>query len=142
LSIVSLIDIVNCADVIVLEGGRRFGFMDKTLSGFGFAGQLRRKELEGNVPVELEVPGFVDYALYPATQMFEDLVMRNRLTNEIRHDNSSRGGKHKGHPKPPKEVYQMPCQRAAGAKVVEKQTKVKSEDVGVRPQFQQCGPPQ
>ncbi len=42
-------------DAFVLEGGRRFGFVDKPDSGFGIAGQIGREKLEGNVAVELEV---------------------------------------------------------------------------------------
>jgi len=50
--------------------------------------EVRIEELEGDVPVELVVTGFVDDAHSPATKVIEDLVVGNRLTDEGGHDNS------------------------------------------------------
>jgi hypothetical protein len=70
--------------------------MHESLLGFGVAGELRGKKLQCDGAVELEVLGFVDDAHASAADVLEDPVVRNRLTDEIRHDNSFRGGSKKG----------------------------------------------
>ena len=43
-------DVIDDADVIVLERGRGLRFVDEAVLGFGIARQIGRKELQGYVP--------------------------------------------------------------------------------------------
>jgi hypothetical protein len=63
--------------------------MYESLLGFGVAGELRGKKLQCDGAVELEVLGFVHDTHASTADVLEDPEVRNRLTDEIRHDNSS-----------------------------------------------------
>jgi hypothetical protein len=54
-----------------------------------------RKEFQCDDAVELGVVGLVDDAHAAFAELLEDLVVRNRLTDEARRDNSSSGGRMK-----------------------------------------------
>ncbi len=73
----SFIDVVNHADVVVLEGGSRLGFMDESLLGFGVSGEVRREELQRDNPLEARVLCLVDNAHSPASKLLEDSIMGN-----------------------------------------------------------------
>jgi hypothetical protein len=63
---------------------------------------LRREELQCYGTFELGVLGFVDHPHASTTELLEDLVVRNRLTDEGGHDNSSEEGEHRGNWASPK----------------------------------------
>jgi hypothetical protein len=52
--------------------------VDESLLCFGVASEIRGKELESDVPVELQILGFVDHAHTSAAEVFEYLVMTDR----------------------------------------------------------------
>jgi hypothetical protein len=63
--------------------------VDESLFGFEVAGEIGGKEFQGNETFEFEVLGFINDTHATAPKVLEDFVVRNRLTDEIRHDNSS-----------------------------------------------------
>ena len=70
------------------------------------AGEARAKtvgeELVGYSAFEFSVLGFVDNPHATTAELPEDLVVRNRLTDEEGHDNSSEEGEHRGNQTSPK----------------------------------------
>jgi hypothetical protein len=60
------------------EGGGRLGFALEAAQGGGVGSHVVGKELQGNVAVKLEVLGLVDHAHAAATDLTQDLVMRDR----------------------------------------------------------------
>jgi hypothetical protein len=58
----ALADLIDRADVRVVEDRGRLGLVDEPLPGLGVVGQLAGKELEGHGAPELEVVRFVDDA--------------------------------------------------------------------------------
>ena len=56
------------------EGGDCFGLPLEPREGVGVRGQVRRKDLDGDVPVELAVPRPVDFSHTPGADRPEDLV--------------------------------------------------------------------
>ena len=59
-AVLGLIDLVDGADVGVVEARRGARFVDETLPGLGVRRRARGEELEGDRPVETEVLGFVN----------------------------------------------------------------------------------
>ncbi len=72
-----LVDVMDDADVGVLERGGGLGFVNKPLFGLRIVREFRGEEFEGNEAVELEVPGFVDNAHTASAQVLENLVVRD-----------------------------------------------------------------
>src|ERR1700746_2326250 len=71
----ALINLINRADVRVVEGGRSFGFPLETAEGLCVVGEFVGQELQGDVATELEVFSFVDHTHAPAPDLAEDAVM-------------------------------------------------------------------
>jgi len=92
LPVIGFVDVMHHADVVVLKGGRGLRLVDEALLGFLVAGELWGEELERDGAVELEIPGLVDHTHPSPAEVFEDVVVRNRLTNERRHDSSFKWG--------------------------------------------------
>jgi hypothetical protein len=61
LAVICLADVVDIADVRVVERGGCFSLVDESLPCFGISRELGREELQGNRAVKLEVLGFVDH---------------------------------------------------------------------------------
>ena len=57
------------------------GLMSRWTIFFGVASEVFGNELQGDVPAKLEVLGFVDHAHTTASQLAEDAVMGNLLTD-------------------------------------------------------------
>ncbi len=74
---VFLADIVNRADVGVIECGTGFGFALETLEGLRVVGQFVGKKFQSDGAIETSVLGFIDYAHAAATEFFEDAVVRD-----------------------------------------------------------------
>ncbi len=72
------IDLVNRADVGMVQGGRRLGFPNEALTGVVVAGQLRGKKLEGHEAVELGVLGFVDDPHAAPAELLEHAIVGDR----------------------------------------------------------------
>jgi hypothetical protein len=78
-SSICLVDLVDRADVWVVQGGRGFGFPLKTAEGLRVVGEFVGKELQGDMATELEVFRLIDHTHAAAPDLAEDAVMGNRL---------------------------------------------------------------
>jgi hypothetical protein len=76
---VLLSDVMNCADVWVIQRGRRLCFALKAGECLRVAGNFFRKKLEGDEAVEPGILGLVDHTHAPATELFQDAVVRDGL---------------------------------------------------------------
>ena len=91
-------NIVNGADVGVIEGGSGAGFAMEALDGLGIIGNVVGEEFEGDVAAEAGVLGFVDHAHPAAAEFFLDGVMRDGTADgrgSVRHGevDSTRAGR-------------------------------------------------
>ena len=89
LAIGGLVDVVDDADVVVLQRGGGLGLVDKPLFCFGIPGQFRRKEFESDGALEAGVLGLVDDTHPSAPQVLDNPVVGNSGTDEGRHCSSS-----------------------------------------------------
>ena len=83
-----LANIVNGANVGVIERGSSACFAAETLDGLRVMGNVVGKKLEGHIPTEAGVLGFVDYAHSATAQFFQDGVVGDRLVQKrggVRH---------------------------------------------------------
>ena len=71
-------DIVNGANVWVIEGGGGAGFAAETIEGLRIVRGFFREEFQGDHALETGVFGFVNDAHAAAADFFEDAVMGNR----------------------------------------------------------------
>ena len=74
-----LVDVIDGADIGVIEGGGGLGLALEALQGLMVLGHIIGQELERYETVELGVLGLVDHAHAAAAQLFENPVMRNGL---------------------------------------------------------------
>ena len=77
-----LADVVNGADVRMIQGRGRFRFAAETLHGCRIAGKIVRQEFHGHEAVKPCVFGFIDHAHATATEFFYNPVVRDGLSNE------------------------------------------------------------
>ena len=77
-----LADVVDRADVGVIEGRCRARFPAKPLDRLRIPGNVVRKELQRDIPAEARVPRLVDHAHAAPTQLFEDAVMGDGATDD------------------------------------------------------------
>src|SRR5262249_24472507 len=75
------VDVVDCTNVGMIEGGGRLSFALETLQGLAILGQCFRQELEHDEPTELGVLGLIDHTHPTATQLLKNAVVGNRLAN-------------------------------------------------------------
>jgi len=87
---VLLTDIVNGADIRMIEGGSGLRFALEAGEGLWIEGDFGRKEFEGDKAVQAGVFGFVDNAHATTAEFFEDAVVREDLATEWL------GGRHVG----------------------------------------------
>ena len=78
------VNLVDRADVRVVQRGRSLGFPLETAEGLRVVGEFVGKELQGDVATELQVFRLVHHTHAPAADPAEDAVMRNRLTHGLR----------------------------------------------------------
>ena len=74
LAVVRLADVVDGADIRVVQGRGRFGFLDESLLRRLVACQLGRKKLERGEAVEAGVPDLTDETHAASAEMGDDLV--------------------------------------------------------------------
>ncbi len=72
-----LADLVDRADVRMIERRRRAGLAMEALHRAVVAGEILRQELERDVPAETQVLGVVDDAHSPAAKFAEDAIVRD-----------------------------------------------------------------
>jgi hypothetical protein len=83
-----LADVVNGANVGMVQRGCRFGFAAKTFEGLPVLRQILRQKFQRDKSVEPGVLRLVDHAHATATKFFGDAVMRNGLADQglgVRH---------------------------------------------------------
>ena len=78
---VELIDVVDRADVGMIQRGRRARFALEALERAGLQRHVFRQELEGDRAIEPRVLGLVDDAHAAAAEEFGDLVVGNPLAD-------------------------------------------------------------
>ena len=80
---IGLINLVDRADVWVVQGGRGFGFPLETAEGLCVVGEFVGKKLQGDVATELEVFAFIDHAHAAPADPAEDAVMGDCLPHGL-----------------------------------------------------------
>ncbi len=81
---VVLSDVVNGADVGMIERGGGLGFALKTGEGLGIAGHVFGQEFQGDKTMEAGVLGLVNHAHASATEFLDDAVVRDGLVDHWR----------------------------------------------------------
>ena len=76
-----LSDLVDRADVRVVERRCRLGFAPEAFQGLLVAGHVFGKELQSDETMEGRVLSFIDHAHAAAAQFLDDAVMRDGLTD-------------------------------------------------------------
>ena len=78
---VFLADIVDGANIRMIEGGGGVRFAAETLERLAIFGHFFGKEFQGDGAVQAGVFGFVDHAHAATAEFFENAVVRNGLAN-------------------------------------------------------------
>src|SRR5208282_4035688 len=81
---VLLTDVVDGADVGVVERGRGLRFALKTRQRLGIASNLIGKELQGYETVQPNVLALIDHAHTAAAEFLDDAVMRDGFADHSR----------------------------------------------------------
>ena len=76
-AILKLSNVMNRADVWMIERGCSTRFAAESLDGLSVLGDVVRKKFQRNVPAETRVLGFVDDAHSTAAQFFQDAIVGN-----------------------------------------------------------------
>jgi hypothetical protein len=75
-------DVVDRADVGVIQSRGGFGFAAKALESGTVLGEIFRKKFEGNKAAETRVFSLVDNAHASAAELFDDAVVRDGLIEQ------------------------------------------------------------
>src|ERR1700674_262249 len=86
-----LANVVNRADVGMVESRCGLGFTLKTGKSLGVFGYFIGQEFQGNEAVQPRVFGLVDYPHPTTAEFLDDAVVRNGLTNHSRGDSTPAG---------------------------------------------------
>ncbi len=78
------VDLMNGADVGMVECRGRLRLVTETLVGVVVAGQGSRHELDRHRPIQTNVDSLVDHAHAAAAKLLDDLIMRNRAADHRR----------------------------------------------------------
>src|ERR1022692_1356212 len=79
--VIVLADVVNGADVGVVESGGGASFTSETFQGLRVLRNVIGQELERNETTQFGVLGLVDYAHTAAAEFFDDAIARNGLAD-------------------------------------------------------------
>src|SRR2546423_12112851 len=74
-------DVVDGADVGMVEGGGSLGFPLEARQSLRITGDLFRKKFEGHEAMQADVFGLIDHTHPAAAQLLDDPVMRYGLTD-------------------------------------------------------------
>src|SRR5579862_1489891 len=80
---VLIADVIDGANVGMVESGCSLGFALKAGESLGIAGNSFGKEFQGNKTAKARVFGFVDDSHATATKLFGDVVVRDGLANHV-----------------------------------------------------------
>ena len=83
---VRFVDLVNRADVRMIERGGGKGFALESFAGCGIILHFRGQEFQRDVAPQLEVFGFVDHTHPAAAELRENPVMRNGFADHGRRE--------------------------------------------------------
>ena len=83
------VDVVNRADIGMIQSRGSPSFALESFQSLPVPGQFLRQELQCNDPFEPDVFGLVHYTHAAGAQLFQNLIMRNGLTDQ---GNSSLAG--------------------------------------------------
>src|SRR5437762_3536536 len=72
-------DLVNCADVGMVEGGGCASFTPETFQSLRITGNVVGQELQGDEAAKLSVLGLVDHTHPAAAELLDNAVVRNGL---------------------------------------------------------------
>jgi len=86
-------DVVNGADVGMVESGGRTSFSPETFQCLRVLGHVIGKELKRNETTQLGVLGFVNYAHTAAAELFDDAIARDGLADHWRESYVGETGK-------------------------------------------------
>src|SRR6266576_4427081 len=75
-------DLVNCADVGMVEGGGCASFTPETFQSLRITGNVVGQELQGDEAAKLGVLGLVDHTHSAAAQFLQDAIVRNGLAQQ------------------------------------------------------------
>jgi len=76
-----LIDVVDRADVRVVERRCRAGFLSKAVQGVRILGQFPAQKLQGNEPAELRILGLIHDSHSAAADSLDDSIMGYRFAD-------------------------------------------------------------
>ena len=76
-----LTDVINGANIRMIQSGGRLRLTLKPRQGLAIAGHFRRQEFEGHKTVQARVFGLVHYTHPTATELLDHAIMRDGLTN-------------------------------------------------------------
>jgi len=76
-------DVVNGADVGMVQRRRRLRFAPEAGNRLGIAGDALRKKLESHEAVQSGILSFVHHTHAAATELLDDAVMRNGLADQF-----------------------------------------------------------
>ena len=74
-------DLVNRADIRMVKSGSRSCFTTEALERLRVLHNVIRKEFERNESSKIGVLGFIDHTHTTATELLDDAVVRNGLTD-------------------------------------------------------------
>jgi len=75
-------DLVNCADVGMVEGGGCASFTPETFQSLRITGNVVGQELQGDEAAKLGVLGLLDHTHPAAAQLLQDAIVRNGLAQQ------------------------------------------------------------
>src|ERR1700680_760560 len=90
---IMLADLINRADVGMIEGRRSAGFAPEALGGLGVLGKFFRKEFQADEASNLKVFGLVDHAHPAAAELLDYAVMRYGFADHSRPGSSPGHGR-------------------------------------------------
>jgi hypothetical protein len=80
---VGFVNLVNSADVGVVESGSGAGFSLESLEGLIVPHQVGWEKLDSNIPAQAEIHGAVDHSHATAAEMFLDAVVGDNFANHM-----------------------------------------------------------
>src|SRR5271170_6652708 len=81
-AVVFLANVVDGANVRMIQGGGRFGFAAKTFERLRITGDLFGKKLESDEAIEASILRFVDNAHTSTTEPLDNAIVRDGLADE------------------------------------------------------------
>ena len=81
---VLLADVVDGADIGMVQGGCGLRFTPKSLQSLAVLGHILRKKLQGDESAQAGVFGFIDHAHATAAEFFDNAIVRDGLIEQAK----------------------------------------------------------